>query len=101
MKILTDTLEAIIGTWDDPGNYPNGLGIQPMPSYDYVEDIERELVLTLTGKEVDEFILCPDDFLVNDIPHHDIENVLITEWEWKLTGNTIKLEVAEFENCNE
>lgn len=51
MKVLRNTLEAVVETWDDPGDYPNGLAAGPLPSYDYLAGLEGELELKLNKKE--------------------------------------------------
>ena len=58
MKTLTDTLEPVIETWDDPGDYPSGAGGGPLPSYQYVEAVEGEVVVELEKEDLDD--LDPD-----------------------------------------
>jgi len=52
MKIIKDTLEPIIETWDDPGDYPSGAGGGPLPSYKYIDGCEGELVIELAPAEI-------------------------------------------------
>lgn len=47
MKILSDTLEPLIETWDDPGDYPSGAGGGPLPSEKYIATCEGEMVIEL------------------------------------------------------
>lgn len=47
MKVISDTLEPIIETWDDPGDYPSGAGGGPLPSHKYIATCDGELVLEL------------------------------------------------------
>ena len=55
MRIIKDTLEPLIETWDDPGDYPNALAAGPLPSYDYFAGFEGELVAELDEEEIDWF----------------------------------------------
>jgi len=47
MKIIKDTLDVEIGTWDDPGDYPNAVAASPLPSYNYIVDVTGEVVIEL------------------------------------------------------
>ena len=55
MRIVKDTLEVLVETWDDPGDYPSNAGAGPLPSYKYVAGMEGELVIELSAKELVEF----------------------------------------------
>ena len=54
MKIISDTLEPLVETWDDPGDYPSGAGSGPLPSYQYYAGIEGELRVELSSEEATE-----------------------------------------------
>lgn len=51
MKTLSDSLEPLVETWEDPGDYPSNAGSGPLPSYNYLAGMEGELVLELTPDE--------------------------------------------------
>ncbi len=51
MNIISNTLEPVIETWDDPGDYPSGAGGAPLRSYDYVADVSGEIVLELDSED--------------------------------------------------
>lgn len=55
MKIIDNTLETYIDTWDDPGDYPSGAGGGPWPSEDFFSGVEGELAVELTNEEVTQF----------------------------------------------
>jgi len=110
MKTLSDTLEAVIETWDDPGDYPSGAGSGPLPSYQYVEAVEGEVVVELEKDDLEALDLDPDyeadaelvrDFIINypgeieyDLPH----GIRVTGWNViKVDGLKALLTVDEFE----
>jgi hypothetical protein len=53
MKVVLDSLEPIVETWDDPGDYPSNAGSGPLPSYQYVAGCDGQIVLEFE----------PEDFL--------------------------------------
>ena len=65
MKLVKNTLEASVETWDDPGDYPNALAAGPLPSYDYLAGVEGELVYELTEEEAADYTEDPDEFVEN------------------------------------
>jgi hypothetical protein len=95
MKILKNTLQVEIDTWDDPGDYPSNMGSGPLPSYKYIDRVEGEVVVELDPEELDCYLEDPSDIL-NDIPMPKE----ISSWklaEEKVEGNIITLYVADFE----
>lgn len=51
MKIIENTLELVVDTWDDPGDYPSNAGQSPLASYQYVSGCDGELTLDLSASE--------------------------------------------------
>lgn len=72
MKYVRDTLEAVIARWDDPGDYPSGAGSAPLPSHDYVESVEGEVVVELEPAD----FLRGFDGVEYDLPH----GIKVREW---------------------
>lgn len=110
MKILEDSLEAVVERWDDPGDYPSNMGSGPLPSYNYVEAVEGEVVIELEPADLDEMDperLMDRDTLVRewiaensgeveyDLPH----GISISKWTIaKVEGMKATLTVDEFES---
>lgn len=98
MRTITDTLDTVVGTWDDPGDYPNAVASGPLPSYDYVEDVEGELVLELSDEELALFRDDPDLFFSDDVPeNYQLDCVEVRKWSHTLEGNRLTLTCEEFE----
>lgn len=97
MKIVKDTLSLLVETWDDPGDYPNAVASGPLPSYDYIEGVEGEVVVELDDDELAAYHECPEDFL-NDL---DIERPGgVLSWKLvvdKLEGHTMTLHAEDVE----
>ena|SRR5208283_3321526 len=97
MRILKNTLEPVIDSFDDPGDYPSNAGAGPLPSYDYFAGVEGELVLELTDEEMADFQADQKEFLDNA----DIllpEGILSVEWQVdKVEGNRVEVSVTEAE----
>lgn len=94
VKYIRDTLKPVIARWDYPGDYPSGAGSAPLPSHDYVESVEGEVVVELE----------PADFLhgfdgaTYDLPH----GIQVREWEQSAMVTTdgklqVALTVAKFD----
>lgn len=94
MKIISNTLDPCIERWDDPGDYPNNCVSGPLPSYDYVAEIEGEVVVEIE----------PGDFLGEkleidyDLPH----GIKVKKWRIEQalkadTGVRVSLSVEEFD----
>ena len=91
MKILSDTLETLIGRWDDPGDYPCGAGGYPLPSYDYIEGVEGELVVAFTQEEYTEFLRHADvgeeqDWITQNVDPEMPEHIEEIRWSYERTG---------------
>jgi len=70
MKITSNTLQLLVETWSDPGDYPNSVASHALPSYKYVAGIEGDVHAELTPEEEAELKqLIEDD-----------EKSVITEW---------------------
>ena len=52
MKIIKNTLKAVVESWDDPGD-PHVLG-GPLESYKYVAEVDGSVKVSLSDDEVDE-----------------------------------------------
>ena len=94
MKILENTLKVKLGRWDDPGDYPSNAGSGPLPSHDYVEEIEGHVLLKIENvgdlSEFREGIA----YLV-DLP----EDNLWLSWNIELLPDwTVKLTVTDFDS---
>lgn len=63
MRIVSNTLEAEVDTWDDPGDYPNAVASGPLPSYNFISAVNGSVVLELTPREFSEYLTSPGDFL--------------------------------------
>lgn len=90
MKILSDTTEPLIETWDDPGDYPSNAGAGPLPSYNYIAGIEGEVKVQLSNHEHVEFL----EFLQDEPLHFWLIEVLgyeypegISEAKWRYQAN--------------
>lgn len=90
MKTISDTLEAVIERWDDPGGpYPCGAGSAPLPSYDYVAEIEGEVVVEIEASD----FLTGDTVIEYDLPH----GIQVKAWKIeKVEGAQFTLSVADF-----
>ena len=99
MKITRNTLEVVIGTWDDPGDYPNSLASGPLPSRDFVEEIGGECVIELDAVDM-EVVAATGidhfdplyDFAFDAVP----DGISVGSWGAVLEGNKVTLEVADF-----
>jgi hypothetical protein len=105
MKTISNTLDPIIGRWDDPGDYPSGAGGGPLASEDYVEYIDGELVLTLesvdfaameTNTPSREALV---DYISDHAPEAELANVKVTKWcVGSIDFPRITLSVEDFES---
>lgn len=96
MKMLEDTLEVVIETWDDPGDYPSGAGSGPLPSYDYVAEVVGTVVVELTNEE-----FADEGFSGVE---YDLTGVTVSKWKIlkdefnaELLTHTFTLEVEAFD----
>ena len=105
MKVLSNTLRPVVERWDDPGDYPSGAGSGPLPSRDYVESIEGQVVVGINRAELD---LAEEETVAEVFPawladnpgeiNHDVPTLKVRKWRVKrLNGLRATLEVAEFE----
>lgn len=51
MKTITNTLKLRIDRWSDPGDYPSGAGGSPLPSRDFVEGVDGQIVVELSRED--------------------------------------------------
>jgi hypothetical protein len=56
MQVISNTLKPIIETWDDPGDYPNGLAQGPLPSRKSLAGCEGAIVVELELSDIDQLI---------------------------------------------
>jgi len=85
MLILVNTLELVIDTWDDPGDYPNGLASGPLPSYSYVAGVDGVLGVELQPSDIKELqtedLASILDFILENMDLADqLEHVTVTKW---------------------
>jgi len=85
MKVLSNTLELCIETWDDPGDYPNALASGPLPSYSYIAGVDGILRVELEESDVKELQtgdLCSiqDHILETVDPTTGLDHVQVTKW---------------------
>ncbi len=86
MKIVNDTLEVLVETWDDPGDYPSGAGSGPLPSYDYLAGMEGELVYELSHKEYKEYLDVIEkeslDFWMTEVSDYKLpDGIFSAKWQ--------------------
>lgn len=97
-ETVKDTLETLVETWDDPGDYPNALASGPLPSYDYVAGMEGELTVRLSDEELAEWKSLEDDpGAIEDFINETVDPELplgitsVNKWQYKLEGNVLTL----------
>ena len=99
MKVIKNTLEPVIGRWDDPGDYPNGLAGGPLPSKDFVSEIKGSITVQLSKEELEEaieFWLAEHEKM--DVIDHDLPDIRVRNWEiGEIKGDLVTLYVEEFE----
>lgn len=108
-------LVPVEDTWDDPGDYPNSLASGPLPSYQYLDSIDGEIVIELLGKEEEiPFETTKLDHLEIEEMHGGVFDILSGEIpegcsidKWHLNVEQIsefkkilKFEVSDFEACD-
>ena len=49
MKLISNSLEPLYETWEDPGDYPSNAGQFPLPSYTYFAGLDGEVIVDLCG----------------------------------------------------
>lgn len=102
MKVLENTMEAVIDRWDDPGDYPNALAAGPLPSYDYYAGIEGEAKIEMTPEELEEWKEFGEDWLhdfLSDFFCDHFPSVSVTKFDASLEEGTrvLVVEVTESE----
>ena len=97
MKVIKNTLEPVIERWDDPGDYPNGLAGGPLPSKDFVYEIEGSITVQLDEEEMREAVEFYVEDRTDDIDHN-LPDIRVRNWVIeKITGNQVTFYVEEFE----
>jgi hypothetical protein len=108
MKILSNTLKPVVERWTDPGgNQYNGAGA-PVPSYNYMESIDGQIVLEFGASDLQDFegysqylsSALVKDWLSDNAGEIDPDVPGLTVKKWsvdKLEGNRATLSVEEFE----
>lgn len=87
MKIIKNNLEIVVSTWQDDGDYPNGLASGPLTSSYCVEDIKGHLLIQIEKKdqENEDYEGCkPDEImqsLLEDV-NIRVQGVLILSWQF-------------------
>ena len=91
MRLLNESFEPIIERWDDPGDYPSGAGSGPLPSYDYVAEVEGSVTIELEDSDLCEILNQNYDPELS----HDIR---VTLWEVvKIEGRKVTFGIREFD----
>lgn len=112
MKLISGGLQPSIETWSDPGDYPNSLASGPLPSYQYVEEIEGKLTVLVDDPETIQFL---DSLLrnANNLTDGEVEEsnpdlheiidaevpsgINVQRWIVSLTERTVDGSIYEFE----
>lgn len=115
MKVIKNDTAVLMGTWVDPGDYPNDVAAGPLPSYNYLEGVEGELVVELTDDEQFEVVLCKmlerttdshvvttedqifSEWFDETVDPPLLDGILSCVWQGTLKGNILTLEVIEVE----
>lgn len=107
MKTLSNNLDIVLETWDDPGDYPSNAGSGPLPSYQYVGEVTGTVTIELTDAELSditdeggihyaEFVSdLGTEFSKEEAPGY------VTVKSWNLDaakGKVLTLSVKEFES---
>jgi hypothetical protein len=88
MKIITDTIEPLVETWDDPGDYPSGAGSGPLASFQYLAGLEGELVIELTGAERTEMLGWDtvSKWVAEVVDYRLPSGILSADWQCEVKG---------------
>jgi len=106
MKITSNTLQLLVETWEDPGDYPNSIASGPLPSYKYIAGIEGEVHAELTPEEETElvqlFVETQGSVITEWFEEHGLslpDGVLSStaKWDIKFNIGSIIAEVSEVE----
>ena len=105
MKLLNSTLKLHIETWDDPGDYPNGLASGPLPSKQFVESVEGRVTVQLEPSDIDSMegdisLDSLGDYLTDNAGSvdHGMPGLRVKRWGiCKLDDTIVTLDVSEFE----
>lgn len=103
MKIVNDTLQLLVETWDDPGDYPNSLAAGPLPSYNYVTGVEGELQIELSAEEMEDFretleVEDVDFWMYEIVDYRNRELFDVASWKWQLdnvVGNIVTVSIVD------
>lgn len=105
--IISNTLEFVKETWDDPGDYPSAAGSGPLPSCQYYESCNGEVVIQFSADELNEDGTVPFDETISELIG-DIEipaEIHSIKWQWEceslpspLIGARITCSPNEFES---
>ena len=94
---VKNTLELSFERFDDPGDYPNSLASGPLPSYNYIDSIEGEIVFELSDEEIQDYEDSEEDFVDGlDLPKWD--EVHSVHWHHDLANNQLTLTVEDVES---
>lgn len=105
MKIIKNDFSLEFDTWDDPGDYPNGVASGPLPSYDYVCEVNGEILMEIEPEDVEcEFTHLHDAGVEDQLQelaseHADIPSgIRVTEWAWSYPAhNQVSFSVQDFD----
>jgi hypothetical protein len=110
MQVISDNLKCNLERWDDPGDYPSGAGSGPLASYDYVCDVEGQMVVELEHRDFERYLepdgtpIDEDDIRTllsefpGDVPTDLPHGTRVTKWRVVgVAGMRATLEVESFE----
>jgi hypothetical protein len=106
-ELISNSMELLIETWDDPGDYPSNAGQGPLPSYDYIDGIDGEASFHLTNTELEDIhdaIKCGDtsselqDVLDDFITEHKCLPLgvrSVSRWDYQLQNTMLVITCSE------
>ena len=93
-RVIEDTLEMIYETWEDPGDYPNGVAAGPLEPFEYFAGIDGHLVLWLSDAECAQYSRDGYDF-ADEIARESMRLFDLPpdfEWHFALENNVLTCE---------
>ena len=103
MRTISNTLEAVLGTWTDPGDYPSGAGSHRLPDREFIDSFTGEIVVEM---DPDDLIEMEGDTAeqkaeyVAETVEHGIRGLGYPKWRVKTTdGVRFALTLDDFESA--
>lgn len=104
MKCVSNDLYLEVETWDDPGDYPNGIAGGPLPSYSYLS-CGGSLVLEAENQEEIESFAEVDDWFDDWIncgreaskigAYVDVPSDASVDWIFNVEGNRLTVTIGD------